>query len=75
MTSHAPAHALQAVLDGLPERSTPRDRRARGALRAALDALQEGKSEQEALDAVALFYAQRSPLPPPLPFLPQKVRP
>lgn len=71
MTSHA-ADVLQATLDALPERSSPRDRRTRDALRAALDALREGKSEQEALDAVAVLYAQYLPLPPPQRDLPQK---
>lgn len=49
MTS--PTDVLQAVLDGLPAQRSARDRRARAALQAALEALQDGQDEQHALEA------------------------
>lgn len=48
------AHVLQTVLDGLPPKLSRRDLRARKALRAALDALLDGESEQQALARVDL---------------------
>jgi hypothetical protein len=44
---------LQNVLDGLPATGTPRDNRARTALRTALDVLNKDRTEQEAIEAAA----------------------
>ena len=44
---------LQNVLEGLPATGTPRDNRARTALRTALDVLNKDRTEQEAIEAAA----------------------
>jgi len=61
---------LQNVLDGLPATGTPRDNRARTALRTALDVLNKDRTEQEAIRAAAhVHFLRDTPSTPAAPIV------
>lgn len=67
MTSHPYAATLRATLNGFPPTDSPRDRRARRSLQAALDSLDHGHSTGNSLDAARAtldrFFSEGSPTP------------
>jgi hypothetical protein len=68
---------LQNVLEGLPATGTPRDNRARTALRTALDVLNKDRTEQEAIRAAAhVHFLRETPSTPaaPSPSPPRKAQ-